>query len=480
MNTLASMIKVSLCTGLLLAGLLFTAPALAQSDQAEAQRLAEEAELRAHRESLMAKIEAVRQEAERAAEEARMKAERLRRETERMRVETEQVRENSEAELEAHRREMSRMREEISRTHRELRKASQEVARAHRDLALAEDRELRTRVINLGDRAMMGVILGRETDQGIAIVGISPDGPAEHAGMKTGDVLVSLRGEDLAGEASGAARSRVYRIMSEVDEGEEISAAVLRDGERWEFMIEPEKREPASWASYIRLPDPPQSIHAPDAPDAPTTPDAPEVEPASPSVRIEHIAVPPLDVAELAAEAESLARELDSFKIRFEGPDGDPMVYEYDYQFNSGDFDFEFENEDFVQLGEMALNEAQIWLGSPATAGIRFTELNDGLKGYFDADRGVLVLDAPSNNPLGLQAGDVVLEIGSDEVNATADIVRALRDIEAGDTFRIAIKRNRKDESLEVVMPENRLGMLHERLLDRHDYAPVIVEPDED
>lgn len=467
MNTLASMMKVTFASGLLIAGSLFINPVLAQDSQAEAeaQRQAEEAELHARREAMMADIETIRQDAERAAEKARMEAERLRREAERMRAETDRIRDETEAVREARRRELARMREELGRTHRELRRASQEVARAHRDLALADDRRQRAPVVNLGDRAMLGVILGEQAEEGITIVGISPDGPAERVGIQSGDVLVSLRGVDLGAKDDASPRARVFEIMSEVEDGEEISAAVLRDGKRLEYMIKPEKREPASWASFIRLPAPP---HAPDAPNAPHLP-------AAPAVPFGHIAVPPINVTELAAEAEALAKELDSFKIRIEGADGDPLVYEYDYRFDPDEFDFEFDTQAFTELSETALNEAQIWLGNAATRGIRFAELNKGLQRYFDADRGVLVLEAPADNAFGLQAGDVVQKIGNDEVNATADVVRALRGIEAGEQFEIAIKRDGNDESLEVVMPENRLGLLQERLFEFHEYAPVLA-----
>lgn len=61
-------------------------------------------------------------------------------------------------------------------------------------------------------------------------------------------------------------------------------------------------------------------------------------------------------------------------------------------------------------------------------------------------------------NPLALKSGDVVLSVGDSQVNAVSDIFRALRDFDSGDEVRLTIKRARRDESITVTMPENRLG----------------------
>jgi C-terminal processing protease CtpA/Prc len=454
------LMKLGATAALLGLALISHTPLIASESQeeAESQRIRDEQmqarqqEARTNQERAMRDIEASRLEAERAAEQARSRAEQLRHDTERLRADAEAMAEQSESEREQQFQEINRMREELSRTHRELRRASQEVAKAHRDLTLANDRRQRGSMVNLGDRVMLGVILGGTASNGIRIVGLSPDGPAERAGMETGDVLISLGGESLAAENSRKSYERVTEILLDLPDGEAITARLQREDKEIELTVRPEKREPSTWASYIRLPDPPL---APDAPGATAAPNAP-VAPVAPVIA-DRIVVPPLDVAELAAEAQALAREFESLSFQVKELEGDPSAFAY----SMGNYEFEFDTETFSQLGEVPFEEARVWFGSPATLGIRFVELNEGLQKYFDADRGVLVIDAPKDNVLGLEAGDVVIKIGEGDINAIADIVRALRDFDTGDAFQIGIKRDKKNRSYEVVMPDNRLGLMH-------------------
>ena len=71
--------------------------------------------------------------------------------------------------------------------------------------------------------------------------------------VQQGDILVSIRGTELAG--NDEARTAVFEVMSEADDGEELAVVVDRDGESWEYTVTAEHREPRSWQSVIRLPD---------------------------------------------------------------------------------------------------------------------------------------------------------------------------------------------------------------------------------
>lgn len=331
--------------------------------------------------------------------------------------------------------EMSRAREELSRAHRELREASREVARAHRELAMHgehPERHVVTRRVNLGDRAVIGVVLGKQTDQGVEVIGVSPDGPSDKAGLMAGDVLVSIRGADLAG-AGEAAGSALRDVMAEVSAGEELAVVALRNGEPREFTVTAEHREPRSWQSMIRIPDAEEI-------------EIVEGEPGSSRIIVERLEIPEIDEVALAARVEELTERLKSRKLIHVSPDGDHVS------------EFEILIEDFSDMGGHAMSEADIWFGLPNAHGLELTGINAGLGSYFKTDRGVLVIKAREGNAYQLESGDVVLAIDANPVDSPADMMRALRQAESGSEIELTIKRNRGDKTLKVQVPDNRLG----------------------
>lgn len=409
------------------------ARAEAQAAAAEYARVAREAE-RARTEAERARAEAARV-AERAREAARLRERLGREQAERNKALTEEMkreRDLQEAEIE-------RAREELSRAHRELREAQREVLKAHRDLDQNARFGYTTRVVNPGDKPVIGIVLGEETDIGVELAGVSPDGPAEAAGVEAGDVLVAINGRDLASAENP--RAVVFETMETVKAGDTVEVDVLRDGETASYAVIAEVREPASWQSLVRIPEI-------------STVKRIEGGPGERTIVIESTVAPEIDSAALAERMEILRERLADTEIHADalhfapGPDGHEL---------HGNYSFEF--KDFSELGDHALSSANVWFGLPLGQGLKLASVNEGLGAYFKTDHGVLVLEAKDDNAYQLEAGDVILEVGGAEIRSPSDLVRALREVEPGDELDIEIKRNRRDRTLKVTVPENRLGL---------------------
>lgn len=85
--------------------------------------------------------------------------------------------------------------------------------------------------IELGQRAMLGVnIAGRRSkvQDGVEIVGVSPGGPAEQAGLETGDVLLSVNGQSLAAEADESPSAKLLAFMRDIKPGDEVQVEYRR------------------------------------------------------------------------------------------------------------------------------------------------------------------------------------------------------------------------------------------------------------
>lgn len=323
------------------------------------------------------------------------------------------------------------MREELNRAHRKLRETSREVSRVNRELVRAKMTADSTNLVFISaDRPVLGVILGDSNDVGIKVLGVSPDGPAEQAGIKAGDVIVAMGGRVLvAADETGSARKGLNVALQDIKADEAVIVSVERGSETLDFSVVPEVREPLSWQSVVRFTSATSAIPHVDG-----------------TVMIERIIVPEINTVGLAEQIEHMRVEIEQRRAVMEAGVIAPLA-----DINH----FEFHFDDMSEMGDFALHDTNAWFGMPLAAGLRLATIEPGLGEYFKTDRGVLILKAKEDNALQLQSGDVVLSLHGTEVNSPAEFMRALRGFEPGDELVIDIKRNRKSKTLKPVIEES-------------------------
>ena len=85
------------------------------------------------------------------------------------------------------------------------------------------------------DRALIGILAGDQTEDGIVVAGVTPGGGAEAAGLQTADLIISIDEESLTGH--DRPMTVLHRILDDVDPGNSVVLEVDRDGEIHAFDV---------------------------------------------------------------------------------------------------------------------------------------------------------------------------------------------------------------------------------------------------
>jgi predicted metalloprotease with PDZ domain len=95
--------------------------------------------------------------------------------------------------------------------------------------------------------SMLGVNIagGSDRAEGVEVMGISPSGPAERAGLRKGDVLVAVDGKALRKSGERTAGRQLVEQMRDVPPGQKIKVDYLRDGKPFTAMLVTVPAEPA-------------------------------------------------------------------------------------------------------------------------------------------------------------------------------------------------------------------------------------------
>jgi S1-C subfamily serine protease len=128
----------------------------------------------------------------------------------------------------------------------QLDRSAREVAELSRQLYGGTEGDVMRFVEGRPPGSMLGVNVGggASRDEGVEVVGVSPGGPAEQAGLKAGDVLVAVDGQTLRRNGDRGPNAQLVAFMRGVEPGRAVKVDYLRDGQRRSASVTAAPAEP--------------------------------------------------------------------------------------------------------------------------------------------------------------------------------------------------------------------------------------------
>lgn len=286
----------------------------------------------------------------------------------------------------------------LEQAKQQLRKTSQQIAELSQKLGRQSAATRVHRYFGNPERAVIGVILrAREkSTEGVEIIGLTPGGPAEAAGLKTGDMITAVNDAPLKPTAkTDTALETAYAKLNDLKEGEQIKLSYLRDKKTLHLTLTAKRMAPENYVFDMKL----------------------------------------LDDMDFDFDA-----ELPHFKIkRFINDQHDVEVEEHIRNMQN-----DFMHQDvFVMRGQRAL-----WHN------LKLASINKELGHYFNTDTGVLILDIQSNLSTELKPGDVILKIADTKTNSPKDVMRVFKKINPGKQVSLEIVRQQIHKNIQITIPE--------------------------
>ena len=136
--------------------------------------------------------------------------------------------------------ENANMQRELSQAREQLARAVGDVARASAQMRQPGLRGNPMRNIRLitGGNAVLGLNI-EDSDFGVFVSGVTPNGPAATAGVAVGDTIVSINDVDLARTGNGSSPSAtLLGQIGNVVPGDDVKLRILRGGDYHDFLIQ--------------------------------------------------------------------------------------------------------------------------------------------------------------------------------------------------------------------------------------------------
>lgn len=253
----------------------------------------------------------------------------------------------------------------------------------------------------------------RPTDRyGAYVTAVTPGGPADKAGLRAGDIIVRLAGKTLTSNDDGERRPaeqsapglRLIEMIAKLEAGKPVQLTYRRDGDTRTTRVTPIDDE-STFDVTVATPMGPRSATVPGTfqriwrdGEGGTGGSIALSMPTETSVPGSY---------RMFADAVPAARSNLAFVSAFGGP----------------------------------------------LANLELASVNEKLGSYFGTTEGVLVIDVPEKDNMGLMPGDVITAIDGRKVSSPSQFMRVLRTYEKNEEFKLQVMRQKRQESISAKLP---------------------------
>jgi S1-C subfamily serine protease len=330
-----------------------------------------------------------------------------------------------------------------------------------------------------GERGFLGVGLketrGGAGSQGVRIAHVTPDGPADKAGLKAGDLITSIDGKTFADAGNTSAADQLVQFMNGVKPGESLTVQYLRGGKQAAVTVVAGKMNNEDIKIDMR-----DFMHGPvlginiDTGASGNGVMLAGVTPGGPAEKaglrtgdvltsINGTALKPegdKSSGDILLDYMDNVRPGDSLKLDYHrnGKNAVAMVTAE----NPRDFLFNLHLPAMPRMSPappappmppMMMGGYRMFLGHGQWRNMQLVPMSPGLGRYFGTDKGLLVLRAPEDSALKLQDGDVILKIGGRDPGSPPHAMRIFGSYGPGDTLPLEIMRRGKALKLSIKLP---------------------------
>ena len=136
--------------------------------------------------------------------------------------------------------------QQLQAARQQLDRSAREVADLSRQLYGGEAGNVMSFVHAKPRGSMLGINISGAAvrDHGVEVMGVSPGGPAERAGLKVGDVVVAVDGQSLRSSGERTASAQLVEFMRTVEPGRAVTVDYLRGAKRFATTVTTVPAEP--------------------------------------------------------------------------------------------------------------------------------------------------------------------------------------------------------------------------------------------